>query len=269
MMQATARISNNLIYDNLATNGGGIAIADSDPDKTLLINNTIVNNTAMFGGGIWTTQDSAIVINTIVYDNTATMAGAEILDVINTMTVNYSNIKSGWPGIGNIKVDPQFVDPINGDFHIPCSSPCWNAGVDSVEIDNFWHYCPLYDLDGSPRPDIFYSIPDMGAYEYPDTCINPGIIDFNPINNASIGINIYPNPFMTKTAFEFNIPHTGFVILSITDFTGHGIQTVVSKQLPAGTHRFEWNAGGLPAGIYFLRLQTNGLSETRKLLLLK
>ncbi len=59
-----------------------------------------------------------------------------------------------------------------------------------------------------------------------------------------------------------------FVRLSIIDFTGKEIQTLVSDNLLTGIHQFEWNAQGLHAGIYFLRLETNGISETRKIVLI-
>jgi len=92
-----------------------------------------------------------------------------------------------------------------------------------------------------------------------------GII--NPVETGNI--NIYPNPFKTKTAIEFDILQTGFVKLYITDFTGQEIQTVISKQLPAGEQKFEWNAGSLESGVYFIRLEANGIVETRKLLLMR
>jgi hypothetical protein len=43
---------------------------------------------------------------------------------------------------------------------------------------------------------------------------------------------------------------------------------VESKQ-NAGTHQKQWNAEGLPSGVYLYRLQTESFTETKKLLFLK
>ncbi len=58
-------------------------------------------------------------------------------------TVTYSNIIGGYPGEGNIKADPLFVDPDNGDFHLKTNSPCKDAGTDAGVY---------VDIDGDTRP---------------------------------------------------------------------------------------------------------------------
>ncbi len=110
----------------------------------------------------------------------------------------------------------------------------------------------------------FTAMPDMGADEVDETV---GIAIAYKKDNKTL-IN-YPNPFQNQTTIEFDIRTTGFVRLSIVDFTGKEIQKLISSILPAGNHQLDWKTEGLPAGIYFLRLQTNGLSEGRKLLLLE
>jgi len=81
-------------------------------------------------------------------------------------------------------------------------------------------------------------------------------------------LNNYPNPFSDQTTIKFNIIESGLVKLSIVDFTGKEIQTLISEQLSNETYQVEWNPEGLTSGIYFLRLETNGILETRKIVLL-
>jgi hypothetical protein len=39
--------------------------------------------------------------------------------------------------------------------------------------------------------------------------------------------------------------------------------------LPSGMHKVEWNAKGLPSGVYFYRLQAGKLRQSMKMLVLK
>jgi probable HAF family extracellular repeat protein len=77
-----------------------------------------------------------------------------------TITVTYSDINSGWPGEGNIDVDPQFINPVSGDYHLLPSSPCINTGDPNYIVEP-----NETDLDGKPR--VIGGRIDMGAYEAP------------------------------------------------------------------------------------------------------
>jgi hypothetical protein len=79
----------------------------------------------------------------------------------------------------------------------------------------------------------------------------------------------YPNPFNPSTNITFSLPSQSFVWLKIFDALGREVSTLIADQLAAGTRTRQWNAGILPSGIYFYRLQAGSFSETKKLLLLK
>ncbi len=86
----------------------------------------------------------------------------------------------------------------------------------------------------------------------------------------------YPNPFNPSTTIEFSIPAAERVALSIFDISGKLVETLVNRELPAGLHQIQWNAAGLPSGVYFYRLRVSASSgeaahftATRKLMLLK
>jgi hypothetical protein len=93
----------------------------------------------------------------------------------------------------------------------------------------------------------------------------------------------YPNPFNPTTKIKFTIPTSPLnpspyqgegqrerlVTLKVYDVLGTEIAILVNEQKPAGTYEVEFDATGLPSGIYFYRLTAGSYSATKKMLLLK
>ena len=79
----------------------------------------------------------------------------------------------------------------------------------------------------------------------------------------------YPNPFNPSTTIKFSLPSSGNAILKIYNALGEQVAVLMDNELTTGTYEVEWNASGLPSGIYFYHLQTEGFVETKKMILLK
>ena len=79
----------------------------------------------------------------------------------------------------------------------------------------------------------------------------------------------YPNPFNPATTISFGLPSKSFVSLKVFDALGREIATVVSEELFAGNYSKNWNAYGMPSGVYFYRMQSGSFAETKKLVLLR
>jgi hypothetical protein len=79
----------------------------------------------------------------------------------------------------------------------------------------------------------------------------------------------YPNPFNPSTTIKFSLPSSGNAILKIYNSLGEEVAVLIDNELTTGTYEVEWNAKGLPSGVYFYHLQTEGFVETKKMLLLK
>jgi hypothetical protein len=93
-----------------------------------------------------------------------------------------------------------------------------------------------------------------------------------PLDNSPTELKLdqnFPNPFNPSTTISFTIPSRSFVSISIYDVLGRTVSVLTSEELPAGTYSRQWNASGLPSGVYFYRMQTVSSFETKRMLLTK
>ncbi|MBT8379039.1 MAG: T9SS type A sorting domain-containing protein [Ignavibacteria bacterium] len=79
----------------------------------------------------------------------------------------------------------------------------------------------------------------------------------------------YPNPFNPTTKIKFELPDQNRVTLKVYNVLGNEIATLINKDKPSGTYEIEFDATGLPSGIYFYELHAGNFVETRKMILLK
>lgn len=83
----------------------------------------------------------------------------------------------------------------------------------------------------------------------------------------------YPNPFNPRTVIEYELPEEGNVQLEIFSVIGEKVDEIVNQKQSLGFYKIEWNAKGLPSGIYFYKLNfigsTQNCSITKKMIYLK
>jgi len=79
----------------------------------------------------------------------------------------------------------------------------------------------------------------------------------------------FPNPFNPSTLITYELPKESYVSLTVYDIVGRRTGTLVDRVQSAGTHTARFDAAGLSAGIYFYRLQSNGQSRIKKMVLLQ
>ena len=79
----------------------------------------------------------------------------------------------------------------------------------------------------------------------------------------------YPNPFNPSTTIEYSLPARTHVRLDVYDITGRLVAELVNGVQESGRYRQLWNASNAASGMYFVRLQSDRFTSTRKMLLLK
>lgn len=85
--------------------------------------------------------------------------------------------------------------------------------------------------------------------------------------------NNYPNPFNPSTTFRFSTPKDGLVKFTVHDLLGRVVY-LENRNLFAGNYSFTWEGNNMlnqqvVSGVYFLRMEAEGYSQTRKMLLLR
>jgi len=79
----------------------------------------------------------------------------------------------------------------------------------------------------------------------------------------------HPNPFNPKTAISYELSAISFVTLRVYDLLGREVATLVEEIQEAGYRNVEWDADGMPSGVYFCQLKAGESVTTRKLVLLR
>ena len=79
---------------------------------------------------------------------------------------------------------------------------------------------------------------------------------------------VTPNPTRDQAHFRLALPKAATVSLSVCDVAGRQVGDVISREMPAGEHDLSWRAPGTKAGVYFLRLLTDGALKARRTIVL-
>jgi hypothetical protein len=142
-----------------------------------------------------------------------------------------------------------------------------------IECDQMWYNNKPYwsPPDSVPvtmpdnTPSINFNFPSAVEDEETQTASRPA--EFELTQN-------YPNPFNPETKIKYALKRTGHVTLNIYNILGEKVKTLLDRDQSAGFYQIDWdgkNDIGKPvsSGIYLYKLEVNGFSEAKKMLLLK
>jgi len=79
----------------------------------------------------------------------------------------------------------------------------------------------------------------------------------------------YPNPFNPTTTLTLTTPDAGNVTVQVYNLHGQIISTLLSGHKPANTYSLVWDASNVPSGMYFVKAEIGGFTETQKMMLIK
>jgi hypothetical protein len=195
-----------LVNGNLAAAGAGITtrgFGDLTLSNSLISGNSAGDGLSGCGGGLYCLQTALQMNHCTLAGNRAATAPALMCDTMGStlagsislrncivwndssaivsvgtrsVQVTYSDVQGGYPGKGNLTVDPRFIKPgswdlngtpddwsddawTDGNYRLAGNSPCIDKG-DPLEVPS----AGTLDLAGQPR--LSGAAVDMGAYEW-------------------------------------------------------------------------------------------------------
>ena len=198
--------------------------------------------------------------NSIIYNNgfgTGVSVNGAVADA------THSIIPFGFPGEGNIGLDPLFVlaPPIDsahqeGDLHLQDTSPAINAGKNEEVPAG-----TATDLDGNTRMvDPLTGLPgtvDIGPYEVQSiTTSLDGIL-------SEHDWDIFPNPASSKVTIRIS-KSADDAELKIFDVSGNLKHTL---EFPSNEAEKSINLAAFPPGNYFFNLNLGGVQNVKKMVI--
>lgn len=145
---------NCLMAENYSWRGGAMYNIHSAPS---MINCTIVNNVALDNSATMHNLNSRPVLHNCILWNPQSGQLPEISDLFGSVTtIRYSDVRGGWPGQGNLNVDPR-VMLVNGHYPLQPDSPLIDAGNNNAVPPNV-----VVDLLRNPRFIDDPNVPDRG-----------------------------------------------------------------------------------------------------------
>jgi hypothetical protein len=79
----------------------------------------------------------------------------------------------------------------------------------------------------------------------------------------------FPNPFNPATRITYTLPAEGRVSLKVFDLLGREVATLTEGVQPAGTHTVLFDGSSLASGMYLYRLEADGRTAVRRMILTK
>lgn len=212
---ASPVFSRCFINGNVANDGGGLYCSGSLA-QPVLKDCAIANNRGMGAAVLLTASASPSFINCTFAQNTADPSTGAVACYSNSnaqmtncilwgdtpreiylsaasSTVMYSDVRGGWPGVGNFDADPLFRDPDgadddpdsfeDNDYRLLPGSPCIDTGSNAAVVEDAWVLDGDEDtaeplpIDLSGRARLMDDPATADCPWAPHTCGMPPIVD--------------------------------------------------------------------------------------------
>ncbi len=191
---------------------------------------------ALPGNGVFKSTDSGVSWQDVTFDLSNTLVNISISDGAHI----YVGTNDG-------------VFRLHGNQWQDVNEGLWNRSIHDLHIDSRGY---------------LWAATDIGVSRSASKVTN--VVSITETIPATLQLKAsYPNPFNATTTFEFSIPNTDHVVLSIYNISGQRVKTLVDEIIAAGNHSIRWSAEDAPSGLYIVQLRTGKQIVSRKIVLQK
>ena len=156
--------------------------------------------------------------------------------------------------------ETEEFDPATGLWRYVAPMPTARHGMGSAVIGD-----TIYVIGGGLIAGLF------------PTNTNEAFIPGNTVSISHTGVTVknfklyqnYPNPFNPSTNIRFDIPVPGLTKLGIFDIRGREVESLLDKNIQAGSYEIRWDASAYPSGVYYYKIEYGTALETGKMILVK
>ena len=133
---------------------------------------------------------------------------------------------------------------------------------------------PTMNVSGSPYVYYFVTATDFSGNEGKPAIVNSlSGVGGTPLSYV-LSVSNYPNPFNPRTTVNYTVPQRGTVSVAVYDVHGAFVTTLFHGERTAGAYQVQWDGRAedgavVGSGIYFARIEQNGVARTKKMVLLK
>jgi hypothetical protein len=200
-----------------------------------------------------------------------------------SVLINYSNVTitdenaDGGPG-PNVTGNSNF-----GEIYVADASQV-NTRVELQDGNNSYHnfwapeleFEPIRVLVGDSIEELigilYYSFGNYKLIPRTDADFVNYVTDVQDDISAPFEYKLtqnYPNPFNPSTKIDYSLKEAGFVSLKVYNILGQLVGTIVNQYQNAGNYSVNFDANKLSSGIYLYKIDSNGFTQTRKMMLVK
>ena len=151
------------------------------------------------------------------------------------------------------------------------------TGVRAINISN--PSSPVEDgyYDGVPQSRglvvngkyIYVAEKTDGLTIYSNDLITSGVNENAKIPEAITLRQNFPNPFNPTTNIAIELKEKAFVSLEVFNSLGQRIAVLLNNQMTAGSFNIPFDGSSFSTGVYLYRLQANGVTIAKKMMLIK
>jgi len=184
----------------------------------------------------------------IGYDTPAT--GSNKINQV--IVLNQAALQSLNVGENTLAVEVHAAASVPADLSF--DARVFNQSGIYLDLGSDWHY---YDAGKAPKN---LTIGDVLSPVVMPPAREP--LKFHLAQN-------HPNPFNPVTTIRYELPKGGNVRIQVFDLKGQEVATLVDTSQAPGEYQIPFDGSGLASGIYFYRLQAEGYTAVRRMLLLR